>query len=834
MLKVLSIRVKGFTPMRLNDIEEFTFDVLSDKTIILGGNGSGKSSLLRIFFPVAPNKNDFKDGGFYENTSVVDQATYLFRVERHGSSLRGSITNLTTGESVVEEVNPKVYNAKVEELTGLTKELKELINGEQSLTRAPTALRRQWFTKLSSTDLSTPLSVYGKLKNLTREAKTEITVLTNKISDLKSRVVDSKDEWESLIKRMENMNTELRGIDDILDGLGGSVQHDDVHELLERITPFTDIILETPGLLPNIHTRDKVQSELNDAKVRLTALETRSEMLLKQLSALRDEKNRNLFLSNNLVSSEKMMEESYKELNHYRETMTEIMFPELMTYDIRELTEAKSVLVDFSIGISENIYLCGDIFSVNRKFEVLDKFVKAHSDLNNEIIELGYRRESIIHELEHCESTSSVECPKCSTQFKPGVVRSVESIRESLNKVEQYILERKEQLREALELVEFHRAEYNHVVELRSHINSVKHNVVLNELVSKAVAEDVFGDNREQWGGLASAFEQDLSTVIQLKRLTQTWESNKASYEKASMEAGFDMTSLETKITQLSEESGQSSLMEESTRLLVSRMTEQLKSIDVTLDSIERFERLWDKLQTAIQQHGKVIAVNRVKQIREEKLDTFSAARERYRVMQNEMDNLAMWQKDLETVTNRHNTLKLMVEAWSPEKGVLKRYFYNSIARISDMMTSHISNVWSHPLKVFPCDLSDGNMDYMFPFQLKDDDELTDDVSCGSTAQQMMFDLSFRIATYAALGFNQFPLLLDEPGTGFDEEHRGRLVDFIKSLMERGMFSQIIVVSHLTDIHSKLSGADYVVLSQDGVSPPVRYNEGVTIKYYGD
>ena len=174
-----------------------------------------------------------------------------------------------------------------------------------------------------------------------------------------------------------------------------------------------------------------------------------------------------------------------------------------------------------------------------------------------------------------------------------------------------------------------------------------------------------------------------------------------------------------------------------------------------------------------------------------------------------------------------------MITAWSPEKGVLKKYIYNSIVRITEMMNRYIGAVWQYPMNVLPCDVSEGDLDYTFPYTLKNNPDPVVDVIKGSKAQKNIFNLSYRLTAYKGLNLRQYPLLLDEPSEGMDEEHKQALVAFIKMLAESGEFSQVIVVSHEPEVHSKLNEATYCVVEPTGVTLPPVYNVGVKIKYAG-
>ena len=82
MFQVERIILKGFTGMGLHEIETFDFTIEQMTTIILGGNGCGKSSLLAVYFPIAPSKTEFVDGGSYTNYAKVGDNRYKFFVKR--------------------------------------------------------------------------------------------------------------------------------------------------------------------------------------------------------------------------------------------------------------------------------------------------------------------------------------------------------------------------------------------------------------------------------------------------------------------------------------------------------------------------------------------------------------------------------------------------------------------------------------------------------------------------------------------------------------------------------------------------------------------------------
>ena len=74
------------------------------------------------------------------------------------------------------------------------------------------------------------------------------------------------------------------------------------------------------------------------------------------------------------------------------------------------------------------------------------------------------------------------------------------------------------------------------------------------------------------------------------------------------------------------------------------------------------------------------------------------------------------------------------------------------------------------------------------------------------------------------------PLYLDEMLNGFDEEHKDSIIKYLNTMLERGVYSQMFMISHDPNIHFQLSYADYVVIDSNGISLPKVYNQNVIIR----
>lgn len=832
MLKVERIVLKGFTGMGLHEIETFDFTIHSPTTIILGGNGCGKTSLLSVFLPIAPSKSEFRDGGSYTNICLVNDHRYKFKVARKGNSLVCDIENLTTGTKIVEQGNAKVYNSRVEEITGITKEIKELLNGEVLLTDAGTELRRKWFYRLSTSDLTYALGFYQRLrKNLTM-LNGGIEITSRKIAELRTRVIDNEEERQQLATRLKALEVDLRELNkqiEQLPGLNRDVTVATIQSLLLKIEAPINAILEHRGGLPTEEQVVEARRVEATAREAVVSAETELSMLNKDLSLLMDESTRQDYLMRNhegLKNTVAKLRELLKQWD------TEHLFPELFaeTVNIDQLKAATDARV-----WGQRLGTTLDAIKSTERLNVLEEKLLTLDQNSSGLRDRLQRVENILqnlnHERNHYLETAEVDCPQCQFKFRPGVRRSLPELEEAIRGQ----MEQRNTLQTQLDSVLRDRTELesdvNYMRQVREIVLTYSKDPVLSLFFKRLQERNVFTDNRSQFGSLCAEFDRELYSAIEYHETKHRFAKAEKEWANAVAAVGNVDGALQQKIAFQQERLGKA------TETLSERRREHAVANDTFCylnelkATVDNFNAVFERLENDVKVTLTNTVVETLLNARENKLDAFTTARERYRQMENELNQLTALEKELSDLQAQQFNNKLMIQAFSPEKGVLRKYFYNAIVRITELMTRYIEQVWTYPMRVMPCDLTDGDLDYTFPVQLKTHPEPVPDVRKGSKAQRAIFNLMFRLTAYKALKLHQYPLLLDEPSEGMDEEHRNNLVGFIKTLANSGEFSQLLVVSHEAEIHSKLNEAAYCVIEPEGVTLPAVYNEGVKIVY---
>ena len=86
------------------------------------------------------------------------------------------------------------------------------------------------------------------------------------------------------------------------------------------------------------------------------------------------------------------------------------------------------------------------------------------------------------------------------------------------------------------------------------------------------------------------------------------------------------------------------------------------------------------------------------------------------------------------------------------------------------------------------------------------------------------------VAMRKFMGYDEYPLILDEFGRTFDEQHRANLIPFISRLIELGVYKQIFYISHFESTHGAFNQAEIIVMDPTNVTVPEVYNKNVVVQ----
>jgi len=166
----------------------------------------------------------------------------------------------------------------------------------------------------------------------------------------------------------------------------------------------------------------------------------------------------------------------------------------------------------------------------------------------------------------------------------------------------------------------------------------------------------------------------------------------------------------------------------------------------------------------------------------------------------------------------------LIEKALSPSVGIPKPNMIEFINNIIDDMNYYLSRIMQlDTIRIKTIDTNTPSVNYLFP--VTRNDSLIPDISTCSKSQKSVIDLCFNLSLYKQLGLNNnYPLLLDEPDDGFSEGNRTRLLVLLSDLVDEGHIHQLVIISHFASMLSGFEKSSIVCLNEENILLPTEYN----------
>lgn len=824
--RLTSLEFSGYDGLQLTGIYKFKFKPKKDKIVIIGPNGAGKTRLVSIIYPHAVTPVELEDGGYIKHEYIRGKDHYRFQQLKKGKSLKCSIWK--NGSIVVEDANPTVYNDNVTAIFNFDKKFISILlkHSKHKLCEMKAPDRKYWFSQLAASDLSDALKYFKELKILQRDNTGAIKVTERYVSDMKPLVLKDKEESDTLNERLKELENHYQIINEHwVNYQGGNNNLENYLDELESLS--NSIMADDYTGLAETEYYNKLQSELYaDMNHRQTYIIPR---INNELTNLETELKEVEFYSKNLVEFESKVKVLKDRILTLKSIENEFL-AEVVTLPELTIQATLRDLESFVSDINQHISVLKDTTSLKELTAAREAQGKIVDELRTKV---GEQRSKLIMAEEYYERfrhVETVDCPHCKGEFKPGLDKDLDKVanfistkKPEIEKLESDIALEMEKLNVCTD-AEFARQNMQNCVlgwrdnpgftPLVNHINrAVGFQPSLNVSI---------------W---ADEYKIALANTLDIIRTTADLKEFEDKQLIAAAAAGKDKNGVIKRIDGLTQQ-----LQEENEA--VSSLKGKIKEAgDLQLrakladDKGARLKELHNKFDSEVEQQMRYYLNEYLSKTKDELWGLITSVRERKATLDKMSNELAINEKRLAELRVEKETLDKLVKELSPSDGILAEYLYRSIYAITDSMNIFIEEVFNYPLVVKPCDVDNGELDYKFPFVEGESKTERAEISIGSEGQQEIFNNVFVLSAIKALNLEGNPLLLDEPGRTFSPGHRQRFGDFIEGLYSSNYCSQIFVISHFTEFHSRLGNVEFVVLGEEGVDLPDNYNENVEIEY---
>lgn len=824
---ITKLIVKNYIPLAKKNV---TYVELSTKevfNIILGRNGFGKTSLMRELTADPPDNADYLPGGYKESHHVVGKDTYILKSTTGKSSEHHFIHN---GKNLNEGMTLSVQRELVKIHFGYTNNIKNIITGldvRDLFTTLSAARRKDFLMAVNPNDTTFGLKVFDKLKG-------NLNALKGGLKTQRQRLVVEEGRLAQLAALdATQLQNEIKTMDDqiknalIIHGSLQSIQRADLSQLKSEIGDIISFLMGSSTSVTHPYNtlmdmRSKVEGTLDYYKNRELMLSTMLSEAASQLSGL-DMANYNLdtYLAkaqNNRTAIALNQEELVSLANKY---VNHELFKDV--YDDGEFHHHARDL----ISQLHNVNRAADPNVTSDKYKTN---TAKRSEIKIELETVKAKANEIRHTINHYNKAESVDCPKCSTNFKSGFnnidvkqltskLSSYESRGEELTKTLITMndwLEANEGWYESMGgLMRFaQRSSYSHfIIKMVAEYQVGKTDIsVLIDLIRNTT---VFADVKK--------------TLDVLKEETENIEIQIKFLEGANVETLFKRAQYlerELSVTQ----SG------------VQRQLNEIRNIDRQLDIIvldeqkrDRLSNLVKEMEAKLIQNGQYRVKARVEEIisdltprKDQLISNLIRAESLNSVIQSIKDNIA----DME---RREKHTALLMEGLSPVKGLIGYLMNDFLKSVVANVNAIIQPIWTNRLHVLNCtvnkDNDDVDLSYNFPVLTGSTDKTNKDVGDCSGGEREIINFAFRLVLRRYLGERcSLPLMMDEVGVAFDELHRGRFAAYIEEQLRLDKLPQVFMISHSYKEYASNSKANFIALNTEGIRIGFDVNKNSVIK----
>ncbi|QOV08051.1 putative SbcC protein [Pseudomonas phage vB_PaeM_kmuB] len=830
-MQIKLLKLIGYTRLMANNTHYFEWTPSKQMMVILGSNGSGKSSIISELTPVVSSSSNFKQGGekhFHCHANGKDYK--LISKYNRGTGHHSFLCN-------DEELNSGHTFKEQEELVmahfGLNRELHEMLTGKMRFTKLKPNERKAWLTRMSVVNLDYAFNVYNKVrKELSNQQGTVKTINKRLVTEHHGVLNDSemtqlKEVKQRLVSRIDLLY-KTRDKKGVLHFRDETTARKELDSILDEAR---SLLMSFP-MLPIQVKVDGYESflELNNKKIEeYKSIQAVIARLVEELEELK---------SSNPNTAERMPPEEIQELKDRHEHHTRIAEEAISKYkkytgrfplvDISVNGDPSGKLTDLSdrwikllttFPNNENGYLSKETAIKNA--ERLKELKSKYSTMEGMYLQINQRLNSF-------KECASITCPSCTHSFKPGVSEqditiaeerkakldeAMDSCSNEIKVLEQYMTDFNEYVSYVHGYVQLTK-EYN---EFDTLWNYVAEHVVMYRTPAKYINDALDWRDAMQQLIVSKQAHAEATLLAQRLRVIAEMDQDALGFIKArttALETEINnkthvAADLQRKASHFNKAGNAIREWEDKYHSFIERWEQFIKKIVDTADNFV------DKAYQA-----EIDAVNLELSSVHSRLSEMERHEERIKVLESEVNHAQQMATDL----------AILEKALSPKSGILGRYLLGFLQGVVKLVNAYINEIWTYRLEVLPSNVDKDGMDYKFPMHIAGGDVQPPDIEYGSDSQLEIVDFAFRMAILKFLHLDDMPLFLDEFSRTFDEQHRANAIPFINRLIENGIVNQVFFISHFESTHGAFNQAEFIVLDPANISTPEVFNKNLVLK----
>lgn len=831
-MKVIKLTLSGYTRTMLSGHKKIEYTPEAPMQVILGTNGSGKSSLVHELFPLPSNgafyeKDGFKELEFTHNGDhYVQRSSFETTTGKHSLVKNGEI-------ELNKSLGPKGLLEVVEREFYITPQKRDLLTGKMRFSSMSINDRRTLLTEMSDVDYTYALSVYKRAKDYARDIKGALTLAKKRLVMEQSKIL-GKEEIETLTRQTNALHKQ---ISELLEERAPISKDSEtakselrtyLNKLQSDISDLEAINTEPPsgysydGLESIVEAMDAFKRDIGVSANMVTHLTEEYSKIEKEVRLLESTGGKDI---GELVEQKKEGEQAIEQL---RVTLQTKAAKEITNYANASMV-FRSVQ-DSLLGVFNDLPDNETLLYSNATIKLIEPLIE---ELKADRHELDMDLRRLASEKDHLDfhkTKGPTTCPRCQHGWVIGfsqerydqVSQEIDKLSARRKEVEVSIDKNTELLSATLKFISTYRSYLvikgsNEVLsplwlELDEQGISFKKPSIAIRIVEKFASDMAIVDQ-------IVSIQSQLANIEGLISVVRAGDAKDLAQSKAKLEA------IERDIVRYTQEGSKAtSILEEHRRYYhnVTRFLEGAqRATPALVDTILNASKQTAEVMIQEHIHAVVRSLQSELAIKEDILSQVNVQQAMICDLEEQIADLSAKEK----------AAKVIVRELGPTEGLVAEGMMGFINMFIGQINAVVSRVWTYPLEILPCSVEgDENPELTYRFELitGEDAQKRDDIKDGSTGMCDIVDLGFRIAAAKRLKLESFPLFLDEFGSGFDPSHQKTASAVTASILEQGLFEQIFMISHHESSYGALSSAQFLVLDDTNIKPShVKYNDHV-------